>query len=123
MTSTSDKQTLVIFSKSPYSSALAREGIDYCLAAAAFEQNIKLLFTGDAVLQLLKHQKPEQISQKNIAKTLSALPIYGINTFYVDEAALTKYELTQEHLCLPITLLSPNQMAKLLAESSTVLNF
>lgn len=102
---------------------MAREAIDYCLAAAVFEQNIQLLFTGDAVLQLLKDQQPESINQKNIAKTLSALPIYGIDQFYVDQEALTQYGLVEQPLALPATKLSPIEMADLLACASRTLNF
>lgn len=123
MSSTSHKKILVVLSQSPYCGSLAREAIDYCLAAAAFEQNIQLLFTGDAVLQLLKDQHPESIDQKNLSKTLSALPIYGVNTFYVDQDALTHYRLTDKHLCLPITKVTPNQMADMLASASHTLNF
>ena len=123
MSENTHKPILVILSQSPYSGSLAREAIDYCLAAAAFEQKIQLLFTGDAVLQLLKDQHPEPINQKNIGKTLSALPIYGVNTFYVDQNALTHYGLTDERLCLPITKVTSNQMADMLARASHTLNF
>lgn len=117
------KQLLVILSQSPYGGTLAREAIDYCLAAAAFEQNIQLLFTGDAVLQLIKDQHPEAIMQKNISKTASALPIYGIEQVYADQSSLDLYNLKPENLCLPVTVVSTRQIADLLANSSSTLNF
>ncbi len=123
MTPNTHKTLLVILSQSPYSSSLAREAVDYCLAAAAFEQNIQLLFIGDAVLQLLNDQQPANISQKNVAKTLSALPIYGIGNFFVDHEALVRYGLSDEQLCLPIRKVTPRQMADMLANATHTLNF
>lgn len=123
MSINTQKQILIVLSQSPYGGSLAREAIDYCLAAAAFEQNIQLLFTGDAVLQLLKDQQPEMISQKSISKTLSALPIYGIDKFYVDQEAMTSYDLTDKHLCLPTTQVTSSEIADILANASHILNF
>lgn len=123
MSTHNHKQVLVILSQTPYGGSLAREAIDYCLAAAAFEQNINILFTGDAVLQLLKEQKPEGIYQKNVSKTLSALPMYGVEQYYVEQDALKRYQLNENQLCLPITPVSSDQMADLLNQANSVLNF
>ena len=123
MTPNTNKPLLVILSQSPYNGSLAREAIDYCLAAAAFEQHIQLLFIGDGVLQLLTEQRPESISQKNVAKTLSALPIYGIDKLFVDQEALDRYGLSDEQLCLPISKVTPSQMADMLANATHTLNF
>lgn len=123
MSKNTHKTILVILSHSPYGSSLAREAIDYCLASAAFEQNIQILFTGDAVLQLVENQQPETINQKNISKMLSALPIYGIDELYADQQALTRFSLSEKQLCMPTTLVTPNEMADLLANASHILNF
>ncbi|UZE97897.1 sulfurtransferase complex subunit TusC [Alkalimarinus alittae] len=123
MSSNNAKQVLVILSSSPYGGSLAKEAIDYCLAAAAFEQNIQLLFTGDSVLQLLKDQQPTGISQKNISKMLSALPIYGVDQFYVEQSALSCYGLEHAPLCLPATPVTSHQMSALLADANITLNF
>ncbi len=95
--------------QSPYSGSLSREAIDYCLAAAAFEQDLELLFTGDAVLQLIKNQEPSAIDQKNLTKTLSALPIYGIDKFYVDSNSLAQYGIN-DNLCLPTIKVDINEL-------------
>ena len=64
---------------SPYGSSLARASLDVALAAAAFEQPVKLLFMGDGVLQLLPEQDSRAIGQKNIGRLLSSLPLYDID--------------------------------------------
>jgi tRNA 2-thiouridine synthesizing protein C len=116
------KKVLIILTQSPYNGSLSREAIDYCLAAAAFEQDLELLFTGDAVLQLIKDQNPSAISQKNLTKTLSALPIYGINKFYVDSSSLVQYGIN-DNLCLPTDKVDASEISVLLANADTILNF
>ena len=116
------KKVLIICTQSPYSGSLSREAIDYCLAAAAFEQDLELLFTGDAVFQLIDGQNPSVINQKNLTKTLSALPIYGINKFYVDTNTLIEYGINDK-LCLPTTKVDANEISKLIATADTILNF
>lgn len=123
MSTNSHKQVLVILSRSPYEGSLAREALDYCLAAAAFEQDLQLLFTGDSVLQLLKDQQPEGILQKNLSKTLSVLPVYGVEKLYVEQEALTRYGIKEDQLCLPVLPVTAIQMAELLALATVTLNF
>ncbi|MFD2228629.1 sulfurtransferase complex subunit TusC [Alkalimarinus sediminis] len=123
MREVSRKKIVVILSQSPYGGSLAREAIDYCLAAAAFEQDLQLIFTSDAVLQLLNDQQPQSIHQKNISKTLSALPIYGVDNFYVDQEALADLGLSEKDLCLPVSIVNANEMTELLANASHTLNF
>ena len=118
----SRKKVLIILTQGPYGSALSREAIDYCLAAAAFEQDLELLFTGDAVLQLIKDQDPTTINQKNLTKTLSALPIYGIDKFYVDSSSLVQYGIDY-NLCLPVIKLNASEISELLTNADTILNF
>ena len=70
MTTVEPKQLLVVVRHSPYGSSLARASLDVALAAAAFEQPVKLLFMGDGVLQLLPGQDSQAIGQKNIGRLL-----------------------------------------------------
>ena len=116
------KKVLIILTQSPYGCSLSREAIDYCLAAAAFEQDLTLLFTGDAVLQLIKDQKPSTINQKDLTKTLSALPIYGINQFYVDSSSLEQYGL-DDNFCVPAIKIDAKEISELLVNADTILNF
>jgi len=116
------KKVLLICTQSPYGGSLSREAIDYCLAAAAFEQDLELLFTGDAVLQMIEDQNPSVINQKNLTKTLSALPIYGINKFYVDASSLLQFGIN-EKLCLPTIKVDANEISELLTKADIILNF
>ena len=78
---------------SPYGSSLAKASVDVALASAAFSQAVDLLFLGDGVLQLLPHQDSRRFGIKNIARQLSSLPLYDINSVYVDAEAITRYNI------------------------------
>ena len=84
---------LVVVRRPPYGSSLARAALDVALAAAAFEQPVKLLFMGDGVLQLLPGQDSGAIGVKNIGRLLASLPLYEIETVYVDSEAAARHGL------------------------------
>ena len=79
---------LLVQQSAPYGSSHAKEALDIALTAATFEQDISILFTGDACYQLMSNQFPEHIDQKNISQMLKALPIYGLEEILVDEDSL-----------------------------------
>jgi len=85
------KSLLIVVRRSPYGSSLARASLDVALAAAAFEQPISLLFMGDGVLQLMAEQESQAIGVKNIGRLLASLPLYDIESVYVDGEAATRY--------------------------------
>lgn len=120
---TTDRNVLVICTKSPYNSSLARESLDYCLAAAAFDQNLTLLYTGDAVLQLLKNQNTDEIQHNNMSKNLAALPIYGVNKVYVEANSLSQYGISENDICLPFETVDNEQIAAIITSANLILNF
>ena len=101
VSSADKKSLLVVIRRSPYGSSLARAAVDAALAAAAFEQPVKLLFMGDGILQLLPNQDSHRIGAKNLGRLLASLPLYDVETVYIDAEAATFYgvELTG----LPVT--------------------
>jgi tRNA 2-thiouridine synthesizing protein C len=93
------------------------------LAYAAFDQTVALLFLGDGVLQLIAPQHGEKIGQKAHDKQLSALPLYDIETLYVDTEALQARQLNAADLILPVQALSAAQIDALFAAHDVVLGF
>lgn len=77
----------------PYGSSLARSALDVALAAAAFDQPISLLFMGDGVLQLVSGQDSDALGVKNIGLLLGSLPLYDIETVFVDAEAAGRYRV------------------------------
>ncbi|MFT5578328.1 MAG: tRNA 2-thiouridine synthesizing protein C [Paraglaciecola psychrophila] len=116
------KPILIVCRKAPYRSSLAREAIDIALAAAAFDQPLSLLFSGDGVYQLMKEQNSEAIVSKNLGKVLTALPLYGIDSLYADDSALRLRGLEIEDLLLPVQLLDTQKIKDLMANHAILIN-
>lgn len=117
------KSFLFICRRAPYGNSLAREALDVALTAATFDQTVAMLFTGDGVLQLLAQQNPAAIGQKALDKQLAALPLYDIDTIYVDAAALSARGFEASQLNLPVQLLSAEQMTAQIAAHDVVMGF
>ena len=117
------KRFLIVCRRPPYGESYAREALDVGLAAAAFDQTIALLFLGDGVTQLLKAHDSAAIDEKSFEKQLSALPLYDINSIYVDAAALQQRGVTTADLSLPAQAVSAVEIAALLKAHDIVLNF
>lgn len=117
------KRYLIICRQPPYGQSYAREALDVALAAAAFDQPVTLLFLGDGVVQLLNTQDSAAINEKSFEKQLSALPLYDINSLYVDSIALRQRGFTATDLSLPAQLVGKNEITALLKKHDVVLNF
>lgn len=120
---TMKKSFLLIYRHSPYGQSLAREALDVALTAATFDQAVALLFMGDGVLQLVKSQQPGAIAQKALDKQLAALPLYDVETIYVEADALTARGLTTADLALPVQLLNADDIAQQIEAHDIVLGF
>lgn len=115
---------LFILRQAPYSSSLAREALDMALAFAAFDQEVALLFMGDAVYQLLELQNSQGQGVKNIAKTLDSLALFDINKTYVCQQSLKQRQLA-EHANMKtfVQAIDSAEIQRLIASSHKVFNF
>jgi tRNA 2-thiouridine synthesizing protein C len=110
------KRHLLVIRRAPYGSSLARAAVDLGLAMGAFEQEFDLLFLGDGVLQLLQNQDSEAIGRKNLGKVLSSLPLYDVESVYVDATALSRHGIKQNQLLVPATALDDAAIRQLLTQ-------
>ncbi len=117
------KKLLIILSRAPYGNAHSKDALDIALTAAAFEQEVALLFCEDAFSILLKSQQPEKTGQKNLASICSALPMYDIETLYVEQRALKENGINASDLILPVLEVDQAAIASLIRESDIVLRF
>lgn len=117
------KRWLFVCRKPPYASGLPRAGLDMALAAAAFEQEVALLFMGDGIWQLVKEQHGGALGQKDFDRQLSALPLYGVEELHVEAAALSQRLLAPEDLVLPVTTHDADSIARLLTGADRVFDF
>ena len=117
------KSLLVVIRHSPYGSSLAKAALDVALAAAAFEQSVKLLFLGDGVLQLLPDQDSHAAGAKNIGRQLASLPLYDIDTVYVDAEAAARYRIDLARTPVATHALQGAQIHELMASCDHLLGF
>ena len=123
MAEDTDNTLLVIIRHGPYSSSLARSGLDTALAMAAFGQPVALLFLGDGVLQLLPAQDSRAIGQRNVGKLLTSLPLYDIESVFIDAESAHRYRIDPEASPVPATLLDANGMRALIERCLPVLGY
>ena len=115
------KKILFVLQRAPYGSSSAREALDAALAAAAFEQDVQLLFSGDGVWQLLAGQQAEAIAGKDIGKMLQALAYYDIEHVYADSQSLAERSLSADTLAIPVTPLANPALRQLFRDADCVI--
>ena len=93
------------------------------LANAVFEQSVDLLFLGDGVLQLLPHQDGQQLNIKSRGRQLASLPLYDINTVYVDAQAAARFQLDISGTPLSARLITPQQVHTMMVAYHHLLSF
>ena len=117
------KRIAVVCRQPPYGSSLAREALDAAMAAAAFDQQVAMIFLGDGVWQLCRDQQPAAIGQRSLEKQLATLPLYEVDALYADADAMHQRGLDAAELSLPVTLLDTAAISALLQQQDVVLSF
>ncbi|MBO9492520.1 sulfurtransferase complex subunit TusC [Thalassotalea sp. G20_0] len=113
----------VISSRAPYSGQSAREALDTALVSASYDIETSLLLMGDGVYQLLKGQEAGDIPRKNLAAMLQVLPLYGIETIYVDQLSLEERGIRSDVLQEGVTVLAEGELPLFIQQHSRVFNF
>lgn len=117
------KKFLYVNRKAPYGTIYALESLEVVLIAAAFEQDVSLLFVDDGVYQLKKGQDTKGIEQKNFSPTYRALEGYDIEKLYVEKESMEARGLTEDDLVVPVEVLTREQVAELIDGMDVVLSF
>ena len=77
------KRFLYVNRKAPYGTIYALETLETVLIAAAFEQDVSVVFMDDGVFQLKKEQNTTELGMKNFSPTFRALDGYDVEKLYV----------------------------------------
>ncbi len=133
----STKKFMYLNRKSSYGTVYAIESLEVVLIAAAFEQDVSLVFIDDGVYQIVEGQNTDGISMKNFSKTYHALGDYEINKLYVSAESLEERGLTEEDL-MPLVyededddweekpsvkIVSNAELSKIMSEQDVCLSF
>jgi tRNA 2-thiouridine synthesizing protein C len=92
------KKFMYMNRRSPYGTIYALESLEVVLIAAAFDQDVSLVFADDGVYQLMKGQNTEEIGMKNFSPTYAALGDYDIKKIYIEKESLEERGLSLDDL-------------------------
>ncbi|WOJ95819.1 DsrE family protein [Congregibacter brevis] len=119
---TPNRAPLVVFQTAPYEGSFARSALDLAMSLAVFAQQPRLVFCGDSVLSLNAGQSADSIGRKSLRKVVDSLPLYDVDTIYVDKTATQAFGLTTADLPDFTVLLSKSELRTLIREASHVIS-
>jgi tRNA 2-thiouridine synthesizing protein C len=117
------KKFMLVNRKAPYGSIYALESLEVVLIAAAFEQDVSLVFADDGVYQLKKGMQTKAIATKNFSPTYRALEDYDIDKLFVEAESLAARGLTAEDLVTEVKVVDAKTLAGLMEQQDVVLSF
>ena len=117
------KNILVIIRTAPYGQSKSKDAIDFILTAAAYDQELHVLFQGDGVFHLLPNQDPSGIPSKNINKLLSAFEMYEIENIHADNGSLAQRSMNSATIVPKVQISSSEFKQDLISSADTVLTF
>lgn len=84
-----------VFTQPPFGRSTSREGLDALLAASAFcdEEDIAICFIDDGVFNLLAHQTPDLILQKDHIAAFKLIELYDLKHCFICQNAVADRHL------------------------------
>lgn len=116
------KRFMYVNRRAPYGTVYALECLETILIAAAFEQDVSVVFMDDGVYQLKKDQDTAAIGMKNFSPTYRALEGYDVEKLYVERESLEARGLTAEDLVVPVEILGAAELQEIMAAQDVVLS-
>ncbi|MEE8321548.1 MAG: sulfurtransferase complex subunit TusC [Gammaproteobacteria bacterium] len=117
------KRFMIINHRPPHGTLHAWEALDLTLTAAAFEQEVSVVFMDDGVYQLIAGQDTRQIDIKDFSPAFRAFGDFDIHGVYVEAAAMTRRGLTTGDLLVDANLVDTDALSKLMSEQDIILHF
>ncbi len=117
------KKMMFVMQRPPHGTIYPYEGLEFILIAAAYEQDISLVFLGDGVYNLMKDQETSGLGIKGFVKTYRSLEGYDVEKIYVDELSLTERGLQTDDLAVDVEVKSAGELAKMMKEQDAVFPF
>jgi tRNA 2-thiouridine synthesizing protein C len=119
----SSQHYLIISTAAPYSGVKPRAALDMALTAAAFEQEVTIVFRDEAVRQLLSGQETDNSGLKNIGKMIPALEMYEVKRICVHAPSLFLQGMNDEYLLDGIEHVSDADLKSLVESADQVMVF
>jgi tRNA 2-thiouridine synthesizing protein C len=116
------KRFMYVNRKAPYGTIYALECLEVVLIAAAFDQDVSVVFVDDGVYQLKKNQDTAGIGMKNFSNTYRALDDYDVEKIYVERESLAARGLDSEDLIIPVEVLAADDLREIMAQQDVVIS-
>ena len=116
------KRFMYVNRRAPYGTIYALECLEVILVAAAFDQDVSVVFIDDGVCQLKKNQDTAGIGMKNFSKTYGALADYEIEKIYVEKESLDARGLTAGDLVIPVEVMAADALRDIMAQQDVVIS-
>ena len=116
------KRFMYVNRKPPYGTIYALETLEVVLIAAAFDQDVSVVFVDDGVYQLKKNQDTSAIGMKNFSNTYRALDDYDVEKIYVEQESLDARGLSTEDLIIPVEVLTAESLSEIMAQQDVVIS-
>ena len=116
------KRFMYVNRKAPYGTIYALECLEVVLVAAAFDQEVSVVFVDDGVCQLKKNQDTTEIGMKNYSKTYGALDDYDVEKIYVEKESLDERGLSADDLVIPVEVIAAAELRDVMAQQDVVIS-
>ncbi len=114
------KKITIIFRQAPHGNSSSREGLDFALLSASFDQEVSLIFVDDGVLNILKDQQPMLIGTRDFVSTFKALSLYDIDNVYGCRTSMVERGISVEQSLISLTLLEVDEITQQLNQADEV---
>jgi len=116
------KRFMYVNRRAPYGTIYALESLEVVLIAAAFDQDVSMVFVDDGVYQLKKDQDTAGIGMKNFSRTYRALDDYDVEKIYVEKESLEKRGLSEDDLVIPVEVVTTQDLREIMAQQDVVIS-
>jgi tRNA 2-thiouridine synthesizing protein C len=116
------KRFMYVNRRAPYGTIYALECLEVVLIAAAFDQDVSMVFVDDGVYQLKKDQDTTAIGMKNFSRTYRALDDYDVEKIYVEKESLEKRGLSEADLVIPVEVVTSQNLREIMAQQDVVIS-
>ncbi len=115
------KKFMYVNRKAPYGTVYALESLEMVLIAAAFDQDVSVVFMDDGVYQIKKGQETAGINMKNFSPTFRALEGYDVEKLYVSKQSMEERGLTEDDFVVPVEVLDQAALTALMDEQEVII--
>jgi tRNA 2-thiouridine synthesizing protein C len=116
------KRFMYVNRRAPYGTIYALESLEAILVAAAFDQDVSVVFLDDGVYQLKKNQDTTGVGMKNFSRAYGALDDYEVEKIYVEKESLEARGLTAGDLVIPVKVLAAADLREIMARQDVVIS-